>query len=323
MRAVTFASREAQQIIEAHLSGVPMTVLAKERGFSIKPIKRLLKQNGIKPLNSSLKRSDVKGDIVVALYETGLSQSAIGERFGVTQTCIGSRLRRAGVKVRAQTTLRKHSIREEAFDEIGEESAYWAGFLMADGNVIATNGKHRVTVCLKAEDADHLRCLKRWLGATQEVVPYTSRCSNGTLVSMCVLSFSSRRIVEALATHGIVPRKSLTARASPLLALNRHFWRGVIDGDGCIGIYNRPIINLCGSRDLLEQYAAFARQEVGLMFRAKVRTVGKYCVFVLGSNNARIMAEHLYADCRVALARKLHSANRLIALSPTTQRNFN
>jgi hypothetical protein len=301
-----------------------MTVLAAERNLSYRTIKRLLEDNGVQIINPSIPRNDIDDDEVVRLYDSGLSQAALALMFGVTQTCIGTRLRKRGVSIRPKTALRIHSLRETAFDVITEQSAYWLGFLMADGSVTSSKGKNAVSVCASVKDFSHLDALRKWLHATCPVTRYISKCSNGALVKMCVFRFSSERIVAALARYGVVPTKSLTAKVSNDLKTDRHFWRGVLDGDGCLGIYgmSTPLVHLSGSLYLCQQFAGFASQSLGLKYRARVTKIGRYAIFRLGSNNARVMASALYSNCTIYLPRKHAIAQRIISLPPTIHRNF-
>ena len=72
---------------------------------------------------------------------------------------------------------------------------------------------------------------------------------------------SSRRIVDDLGRHGVVPRKTLAGvPASDALAAHPDFWRGMIDGDGTVGLARGkygPVLSLCGSPAIMAQFADF------------------------------------------------------------------
>ncbi|NJP30536.1 hypothetical protein [Micromonospora thermarum] len=99
---------------------------------------------------------------------------------------------------------------------------------------------------------------------------------------------------------------------------SRDFWRGVVDGDGSIGIYRRPRsiaatmpqFRLVGQRRVLEAFLGFLRTRgiVGLSVRPhkSIFTVGTTC------GPAERIVALLYADATVALSRKAETAERII-----------
>lgn len=214
------------------------------------------------------------------------------------------------------------SLDENAFSVITPESAYWIGFLMADGCVKG----NAVMLGLQHGDIGHVRKFKEFLKSGHKVeefkreTTFKDRTRYKTISSVCRLQFRSQKIVDDLAKYGITPNKSLTAKVIGL-ENNTHFWRGVIDGDGSIGeTINQgtlgnvpwPVVTLCGSADMIQQFIDFVN-----ILHPNKRRIHKES----GRNlyNARYVCktaikiiEALYKDAPISLDRKQSKANELM-----------
>lgn len=136
---------------------------------------------------------------------------------------------------------RKYSVNKKFFSRITDVSAYWAGFIAADGNV----RKNRLTIGLAPLDAEHLRQFRR-------DIEYNGPLSEDS--KRIVITICCQEIVDDLRRNfSIVERKSLILRPPEGLR-ERHvkaFIRGLIDGDGSIYVRkpeNYPRIILYGTR---------------------------------------------------------------------------
>lgn len=201
-----------------------------------------------------------------------------------------------------------YPINHHVFDTITEESAYWIGFLMADGNV--TRNRNNMNVNLKIKDLEHLKKLEVFLNIINKTKIYTYQ--NYT---SCKLDFNSKKIKQRLSEFGIVPNKSLTAKVSPELEFNRHFWRGVIDGDGCIGKYYKNkiwCISLVGSLNLTNQFSIFVKTLVETNAEIYKDKNGNYYHFGIKNQPAEKLIKHLYSDCNTFLERKMEISKRCI-----------
>jgi hypothetical protein len=216
---------------------------------------------------------------------------------------------------------------ERAFAEFTPESAYWVGFLMADGYIATPRvGTPSVVLSLSVRDVAHLESLKRFLGARNQIThspPATVvRFGGRTSIDAGHARFSvrSRQMVADLARWGVVPGKSLREAAHPILSGNRDFWRGVVDGDGCLRwlvVRGRkyPSLGLVGSGAMVE---AFHRFIVGCCWSTKVRTQqdrrtpGLWSL-ILGGQPAKATAVVLYTGASVALPRKALMASEFAA----------
>lgn len=140
---------------------------------------------------------------------------------------------------------------------------------------------------------------------------------NGKIIVQYTVRFSSKRDAEALAKFGIVPKKSLTPNIIGL-ENDRNFWRGVLDGDGWIGVRNGhdgDKIILTGSYPLLCQFKKFIVKNISGSI-VSIRPFGKYSRLYVYSNTARMLARLLFGNCLIALERKLKKAHQMLRGAP-------
>lgn len=225
-----------------------------------------------------------------------------------------------------------------AFDcvPLTEAAAYWLGFLMADGCVHdgkpsqagrSPNGirnphgynppQSSISLDLGVADADHVRAFAVFVGIDPMKVSDTRHHGKSA-----ELRFTSAPMAATLARYGITPRKSLTA-CSVGVADNRHFWRGVVDGDGCMTIrtcHNKfstalsPGVHLVGSSPLVAQFTEYARLVApeSRLFVGRCQKSRAWQTSTSGRFAMSIIRE-LYTDCTIALPRKLELAQRILA----------
>ncbi|GAA3747248.1 hypothetical protein GCM10022379_15290 [Micromonospora maritima] len=235
----------------------------------------------------------------------GATLSQIAAEFGVTAPSVRGLLSRRGVEIRSVS----YGLRHDAFDDFGPESCYWIGFLFADGCVSYRTGHMpQISVGLAARDRDHLVALRRFLGCDNSI------SATSPTHGSCQFSVRSHRLADRLVELG---RYAQTV--DERLVESRDFWRGVVDGDGSLGIYRRPApstsllsqFRVVGRRHLLEAFVRFLEREgiMGLSVRPhrSIFTVGTTC------GPAERIAELLYRDAVTALARKAEIAARMMA----------
>lgn len=86
----------------------------------------------------------------------------------------------------------------------------------------------------------------------------------GNTSSTSSFTFSDKTVYETLSSYGLSPRKSLVEKCPDVFMDNRHFWRGVLEGDGHISKYSN-VINLAGSPELIESFYRYCRTLCGEM----------------------------------------------------------
>lgn len=254
-----------------------------------------------------------------AAYRSGDTLAKVGTMFGITKQAIRSRFNIRAIEIRSMSEAKSGDIDHSAFEcaAQSEEAAYWIGFLMADG-CVADTGRQRPRLCVTLHEKDelHLLRLRRFLGSSNEIYHSTKALKGGGITRHSRLSVTSEKIAECLASYGVTPRKTHTAKISGL-ENNRHFWRGVIDGDGCMSVsvrgnHHRLMLSLTGSHPLLEQFRAFVRSVISDC-NATVRPSRSVYCYTIGCRQARLMVRALYEGCKIALDRKLAIAERVMA----------
>jgi hypothetical protein len=206
-----------------------------------------------------------------------------------------------------------HTVWHEAFDHLTDEAAYWVGLLLTDGS-IGGEGR-RVKLCLQGRDAPTVEKLRAFVRTSAPV---------GKLeVGSRGLRFTSVHMCARLAELGVVPRKTCTARAPDCLLDNRHFWRGVIDGDGTLvlggGSYS-PSVRLTGFSDapLLGQWATVCSSMCSLPFAPRVRPGSPRVSDMIVNGAAAVkMLRWMYDGCTPAspvIERKLATYQEILRL---------
>lgn len=247
------------------------------------------------------------GNVKIQEIQNKLSEGKSGVRvskeLGIHYNTLLYHLKKAGVKLSKISHQSQYSLDESVFDKITEESAYWLGFLMADGCVYIVPEKriNRIVINLQILDVGHLEKFRKFLKAERTV--HINK--NGEMASFGI---GSKRLCKAVMKYGVVPRKCKNTKVIGLES-NRHFWRGVIDGDGCLYRNQRSKhIQLSGSNSLLIQFSNFIRSHFP-EYKATVRH-SKHCFTVCVGIKAIGL---LYNDCTVALDRKLNLAKSFIS----------
>jgi hypothetical protein len=259
---------------------------------------------------------------ILAAYASGQSGAVIATAEGVSGMRVTGVLKRAGVVMRRAGAPRAYTLDAAYFDAITDEArAYWVGFLLADGCV--TDGD-RLRLCLGVVDRAHLEAFRDAIGSTH---PITERATKGGYKPGALIAHYDvrcARIAEGLARVGVIPRKSHTA-VPPVLRpdLQRHFWRGMVDGDGYVSQSGRQVtMGLTGNPAVCEAFRAWAAEVCGTGATVTRNNTGwKVAVGGVPTHDTPVMRllRALYADCTVALPRKLDKALALFAACPAAR----
>jgi len=197
---------------------------------------------------------------------------------------------------------RRKDIDDDCFSEINEGSAYWAGFLAADG---CLSRNRTVSLALAPVDTGHIKKYASFLKSDHKI----RETPKSTWIA-----FNSEKITQDLKKFGLTARKSLTYDPPESIRNNVDFWRGMIDGDGCIWFNKRgyPHIELCGSEASMEAFREFASK----INNSKARVLKSKSIFKISfanRNAEKVISTLYYQGCEHYLDRKMISAQKAMA----------
>lgn len=151
-----------------------------------------------------------------------------------------------------------NNINENLFKEINDsDSAYWLGFLYADGNIRDGN-RNEISLELKEEDFDTIKDFHDYCSNKNSIRKHIIKKNNKEYYSY-TSSFSSKKVKENLINLGCVPKKSLILKCPSNTQVPKEYFydflRGYIDGDGYIQYdfdkYRYRIV-ICGTKEMLQ-----------------------------------------------------------------------
>ncbi len=222
------------EIVEQYGAGMPMTEIAKHYRCTAVTIGNRLLEIGIKQRSlSNPQRLALPDKQICAAYISGMSIRKLAAKHNCSFRAIQQHLTDHGVELRRVGEPRRYNMDDAYFDFIDtEEKAYWLGFLLADGCVYCpTSGCCVVTITLAAKDVGHLEKLR-----SSALIENPVRVYSRKKADVANLYLYSMQWGEALAHHGVIPRKTDVGFSTPALAsdMMAPFYRGYFDGDGCI-----------------------------------------------------------------------------------------
>lgn len=198
----------------------------------------------------------------------------INRQYGYSRNALMAARKEYGIlahnQYEAHDALRYENIASEmivpnTYDEFtiinDEWSAYWLGFIFADGCVYEAKRLDSETpyrglrIGLAIKDKCHLEMFGKYSGMqVKELMVHNKQ--NGKSYPSCYVRRQSPKIAFNLMNLGVIPRKSYVDHYVPRISksLFRHFVRGYFDGDGCVLLNNgKPkSISLLGRKTFLD-----------------------------------------------------------------------
>lgn len=226
-KRVQLTSQQKQEIIKAYLGGESCKKIiarfACSQSLFWLLVKGLRVTETIDCKNNRIKRNKE----IIHRYKNGEIPTSFCKELGVTYATVYQQLKKADVKVNKPGDVRKYKVNENYFNRLTPESAYWLGFILADGCV--TNQNY-LKIALASKDKDHLEKFKRSI-QTEAPIKDTIIGKN----KLSCLNICSKKICLVLNSYGINQRKSCSHGTpkipSKLLA---QMYLGYFDGDGWI-----------------------------------------------------------------------------------------
>ena len=254
-------------------------------------------------------------DEICRRYLAGENTTEIAATIGLDRSTVHYWLCKQGVPRRSNSAAkRRYTLREDAFSTIRDEpTAYWLGFLFADGTVtIRKSGAEKaIRLLLKTSDCEHLAKFAAFIGTNAPIRHARNSGSGAEEVTAY-----SPRMVDDLIRHGCVPNKSasLVFKVPAIeLEMQRHFIRGLWDGDGSAFV-NRdgtPNLSLCGNSAMLDTIKELVLWHTGVNGNIRPHTISRAVEYLIyrGKSKAPVVGDWLYNEATIFLLRKRRIAN--------------
>ena len=206
-----------------------------------------------------------------------------------------------------------------------EEKAYWLGFIYADGSV---DDRHkRLKVTLSDVDEHHLLKLQKFLGHDKPLYKYKEKTFNLNSEYICKpqveLGVYSVELFNSLQLFGIIPNKTYNFCLDISLIpnhLHKHFWRGMIDGDGCVVSTDKSrVLQLTGHKEVCKMFLDHIKQ----YFDTKVSILPDGSVFTVKFSKtlAGQVARYFYENSTIHLERKYKKAMSITGVKNPVVKN--
>ena len=195
---------------------------------------------------------------ILAYEENLLTISEITKLYGISKSTLSRWIVRFGLNSRGPK--RKYFLNENKFQTIEtEEDAYWLGFITADGYINEERGF--LNVKLQLQDENHLNKLKNFLESDSPIKD--DKGGSGQLIKS--ITFNSRKLINNLVNLNVRQNKSGCEIPQYNLKDNLYsaYFRGLIDGDGCLTFgENNYQIDLVGSIELVQFFRDFVNENI-------------------------------------------------------------
>lgn len=302
-----------QEIILNYQNGIPIKDISIKHNISLWLLYKILKNNGInkKTNQSGLDINNLDKNLIISLYNKGLSATKISKQLKCSHTLILNFLEQNGInKTPKNQLIRKYkSINEHYFDIIdNEEKSYFLGLMFADGNVRfqAASGDARIN--LQERDKNILDRFS--YSVFGEILLKYTKCVP-PLQNYYTFSIHNKYICKQLEKLGCVPKKSLILEWPKWLndaGLQKHFIRGYFDGDGCI-TFNKNTkcykFSIISTLDFVKGADNCINNILPIHFTYETRS-NKITTTISVSGNRQIeqLLDWLYSDATIYLERK-------------------
>lgn len=291
-------------VLEMFDQGLLQQEIADAIGIKKQALAFQMKKFGFSFKRASYRLLDSQIDEAVRMYSEGMSAPEISLVLGTSKSSVTYALNLRGVIMKTKKEIKfykNYTINEDAFSDLTtEESAYFYGWLLTDGWV----SKASVSIELSRKDEELLHNFKSYMGSSNKIFRRTRLVKpTGNYSDMSSFGFSHKPILDRLKLLGLEEKKSLEEVCPKVFEYNRHFWRGVLEGDGHISKSDNRI-ELCGSLKLVKSFANYCTELCSAISPRFTKNGKMDVVRINGREGVNLILDNLYRDCNLKLSRK-------------------
>ena len=245
-----------------------------------------------------------KENKIIKDYIKGYSLPKLSKKYNIGLETCRQVLIRNNIQRRGFDSNRKYNINHKCFDEINSSnSAYWLGFMVADGNVSSTDN----CISMELKDVEHIEKFRSFVSSNSPIRGPRKNCYK--------ISLYSANIKKSLSTFGVCPQKTFCTRAPDIPErFGSDFLRGCFDCDGSIGKRKDGWWNIsfCGTFDMVDGFSKFISSNTDIEYKHPRKNHSIFRVLYGGSHLPRKIAKILYYRAEIYLDRKKVLVDELI-----------
>ena len=195
-----------------------------------------------------------------------------------------------------------YSYNENYFNKIDtSQKAYWLGFIYADGCI---SDRRELILHLSNKDIKHLEIFKKHIKSNSPI----NNCQQNSIS----LTLRGKQIIRDLKNLGVIPRKTFIIKYPNIPEdLNRHFIRGVFDGDGCLYKKNEKVRNwsiYTASKKFKDSIINIIEKETGIKAYSYIQNNG-YTIRINKKEDVKLIGNYIYSNANIYLKRKKEKFN--------------
>lgn len=263
------------------------------------------KKLGLEVRDGSFKPFILDVEDIATRYSSGESATSIAASLDVSIQVVTDRLRTLDIDIANGRVRRLYKdVDGDFFSRKDEWSAYTYGLLLSDGCLTKRNS---VIITLQESDVPVLASIAERMGIHSRPKLSFKKSGEGYEPKAAgSISFSHPKLISDLRDLGMEERKSTREVAPECFAFDRHFWRGMVDGDGSLFMckLRGPVLTLCGSEIICNQFLDYCKTLVDGIKSSVRRHKGELFTIKLTKNKCLPVAQHLYLDQEICLPRK-------------------
>lgn len=285
--------------------------ISKNQGIGERRVSRILKTNNIKikrpkdfPNQHQIDINKIVNDnreLIIKLYKVDkLSITDIAKQFGIHIPFLWQWLKNNGIAIEGRNG---YKIDEKCFETMSYETAYWLGFLFADGFLLEKSNCIGMNLSIKDEQVlydfkDFVKSDGKIFRGKLSIPKEHNKVKNSGIIS--TFRFCNKKIADDLRRYGLKGNKSLTLEWPNIEEKYYYsFLRGYIDGDGCICIRKdkRFYVAVISAVPFLLKMVDFINADCGIGFG--IVRGGKSKIHIASTSNRMNVIKFLdriYAD---------------------------
>lgn len=260
-----YTDQDREIWIERYLKGETARNIAKDYPLITEgTISRYIKEQGYSRGKGKQKRiEDLKSIIIKEYLEDKYATfTSLSKKYQISDRTISKIIQSEGIKVKNPVGKISHC-NEDYFEQIDTPNkAYLLGFITADGAVTGRKNTTCLSVEVKDNDIDIIYFFQKEINpnATITSCHYDKKTNSR-------ISFNSKKLCNDLQKYGIVQNKSKIIEKVPTELIPKnllcYYFRGLIDGDGCIH-KDGTVSIYSGNRQFIESVQNILVQEINV-----------------------------------------------------------